>query len=67
MSIKALPRKTLFTSILLANALLGTSSYAGPQGGNITHGSGSIGAQGNVTNILQNSNQLIIDWNSFNV
>ena len=67
MSIKALPRKTLFTSILLANTLLGTSSYAGPQGGNITHGSGSIGAQGNVTNILQNSNQLIIDWNSFNV
>ncbi|MBQ0731768.1 MAG: filamentous hemagglutinin N-terminal domain-containing protein, partial [Oleispira antarctica] len=67
MSIKALPRKTLFTSILLANALLGASSYAGPQGGNITHGSGSIGTQGNTTSILQNSNQLMIDWNSFNV
>ncbi|MBL4797346.1 MAG: filamentous hemagglutinin N-terminal domain-containing protein, partial [Oleispira sp.] len=67
MSIKALPRKTLFTSILLANALLGASSFAGPQGGNITHGSGSIGSQGNTTTILQNSNQLIIDWNSFNV
>ncbi|PHR90063.1 MAG: hypothetical protein COA78_35475, partial [Blastopirellula sp.] len=67
MSIKALPRKTLFTSILMANALIGASSYAGPQGGNITHGAGSIGSQGNITTILQNSNQLIIDWNSFNV
>ena len=67
MSIKALPRKTLFTSILLANALLGASSFAGPQGGNITHGSGTIGTQGNTTSILQNSNQLIIDWNSFNI
>jgi filamentous hemagglutinin family protein len=67
MSIKALPRKTLFTSILLANALLGASSYAGPQGGNITHGSGSIGSQGNTTSIMQNTNQLIIDWNSFNI
>ncbi|RDH83866.1 MAG: hypothetical protein DIZ80_06950 [endosymbiont of Galathealinum brachiosum] len=42
-------------------------SYAGPTGGNVVGGAGSIIQAGLTTNINQLSSSLAIDWQSFNV
>ena len=54
----------------LAALILVTTSgmaTAAPEGGNIVGGSGSIDKQGNKTTITQNSEKLVVDWDSFNV
>lgn len=51
-----------------ALSLFGSSSaLAGPDGGVITSGTGSITQTGDVTNINQTSDTLQANWNSFNV
>lgn len=52
---------------LCTTALFSPAALAGPEGGQITAGSGSIGYYGATTNINQSSQNLAINWNSFNV
>jgi filamentous hemagglutinin family protein len=58
-------------AVLAKLFLLGTSPlYATPlpQNGNISSGSGSISSDGqNALNIVQNSNRMAIDWQSFSI
>ena len=42
-------------------------SHAGPTGGNIVGGSGSIDQSGLTTTINQNTSSMAIDWNSYNL
>ena len=64
----ALSQKTLLSRIIMANALLVSPIiWAAPQGGIVTSGTGDINSQGLITNIHQSSQQLIVDWNSFNL
>src|SRR5689334_1097876 len=43
-------------------------AWANPQGGHVVAGSGSISAPNtNTTVVHQNSNNLVINWNSFNI
>ena len=42
-------------------------AFAGPEGGVVTGGSGSINQAGNTTTINQTSDRMAIDWNSFDV
>ncbi|MFC7287276.1 filamentous hemagglutinin N-terminal domain-containing protein [Herminiimonas glaciei] len=42
-------------------------AWAAPADGVVTSGSGSISSSGNVTNIVQGSNKLAINWSSFNI
>ena len=44
-----------------------TPAFAGPEGGVVTGGSGSINQAGNTTTINQTSDRMAIDWNSFDV
>jgi len=59
----ALPR--LLCGIVLLSPI--STSYAGPVGGNIVGGAGSINQTGFTTHIHQLTNSLAIDWASFNV
>ena len=54
-------------SVFLAQSVVSTSAFSNPAGGNVIGGSGSIGHNGAVTNIQQNSANLAIQWSSFNV
>ncbi len=60
-------RKVLAFIILTSPLLLIPETNAAPQGGNITAGSGNISQTGLDTTITQNTQNLAIDWNSFNV
>ena len=42
-------------------------AFAGPEGGVVTGGSGSINQSGSTTTINQTTDRMAIDWNSFNV
>ena len=42
-------------------------AFAGPEGGVVTGGSGTIDQSGNTTVINQTTDLLAIDWNSFDV
>jgi filamentous hemagglutinin family protein len=48
-------------------AVATSSAWAAPADGVVTSGSGSISSSGNVTNIVQGSNKLAINWGSFNI
>jgi filamentous hemagglutinin family protein len=58
-------------TVLLGQALAGGWAHAGPQGGQLAAGSGSIAQTGTgnntVTTITQTSPRMVINWNSFNV
>jgi len=54
-------------SLLLSNLSLINYAHAGPAGGNIVGGAGSINQSGLNTTINQNSSLLSINWNSFNL
>ncbi len=41
--------------------------YAGPTGGNIVGGTGSIQQSNLTTNIRQNTQSMVINWNSYNL
>ena len=47
--------------------LLSPYAHAGPEGGQVVSGSGSISASGATTTINQASDKLSINWQSFNV
>ena len=56
---------------ILAGSVLTMATTAGawaaPADGVVTSGSGSISSSGNVTNIVQGSSKLAINWSSFNI
>jgi len=56
-------------ALLLASvgAMVPSSGSAGPAGGNIVGGQGSIQHSGNTTNITQTTSSLAIDWQSYNL
>lgn len=65
--IARVPMRRPCACLLLAFALAVGPAAAGPEGGNIVGGSGSISQSGLTTAIKQNSAALAIDWNSYNV
>ncbi len=60
-------RRVNFAFTALCCLSISSTPQAAPQGGQVSAGSGSIQASGNITQINQNSQQLVIDWDSFNV
>jgi trimeric autotransporter adhesin len=62
-------RKSACSRRLLAATLLlvGPVAYAGPGGGQIVSGSGSISQAGAITTIRQSSPTLSLNWKSFNI
>ncbi|MBZ8138988.1 filamentous hemagglutinin [Rubrivivax gelatinosus] len=52
---------------LAAAAALASSAWAGPSGGSISAGSGSIQHSGNSTTVTQGSQNLAINWTSFSI
>jgi len=56
-------RCTAFYSLLLLSMV----SLAGPDGGQVVGGSGSISATGNTTTINQSSQNMAINWQSYNL
>lgn len=61
-------RFSLIIVFIYTCVLSATNIYAAPIGGSITHGTGSIdNREEKITNIIQESDQLIIDWDSFNL
>jgi len=54
---------------LVVSALLGTTtlSFAAPSGGVVTSGSANISQVGNTTNIIQNTGNVTINWDKFNI
>ena len=54
---------------LVVSALIGstTLSFAAPSGGVVTSGSANISSSGNTTNIIQNSGNVTINWDKFNI
>ncbi|WP_332878499.1 two-partner secretion domain-containing protein, partial [Massilia sp. S19_KUP03_FR1] len=60
---KRASRKLLCSAALLAAAPL---AYAGPGGGQVTNGTGTINQSGSTTTINQSSQNLSLQWDSFN-
>ena len=60
---KSTRSKLLVASLSLCSAI----AQANPSGGVVTAGSGSIAQTGNTTTIQQNSQNLSLNWNSFNI
>ena len=58
--------KRFYLYLVVLSSLSIISAHSAPEGGNITHGLGSINVLENETSINQVSDNLIIDWNSFN-
>ena len=48
-------------------AILSNAALAGPEGGQIVGGAGSIDQSGALTQVIQSSQSLAINWDSFNV
>ena len=54
--------------LLVGLLVAATTAFAGPQGGQVIAGQGSIGNPDSTTTLIkQQSNRLVIDWTSFNV
>ena len=53
--------------LLFSNLVWLPYAHAGPEGGTVTGGSGTIDHNGNTTNINQNSQNMAIDWQSYNL
>lgn len=64
---KRVPMLALTLLASAVAAMVGTAHAAGPVGGQIIAGSGSIQQSGLITNIQQNSPTLQLNWQSFNV
>ncbi|MCX9158562.1 filamentous hemagglutinin N-terminal domain-containing protein, partial [Niveibacterium sp. 24ML] len=60
-------RKLLAPACAVAFTFGGGLAQAGPTGGQVTAGSGSISQSGATTTIRQNSQNLSLNWQSFNV
>ena len=59
--------QAVFFTLLFSHLVWLPYAHAGPQGGNVTGGSGTINHSGNQTTIQQNSQNMAIDWSSYNV
>lgn len=59
-------RKRLFLAIA-AQCMFAAPAFAGPEGGKVVGGSGSIDQSGNLTTVVQDTQSLALDWESFNV
>ncbi|WP_053063312.1 GLUG motif-containing protein, partial [Variovorax paradoxus] len=53
--------------VALCAALLASGAWAGPSGGSVSAGSGSISQSGSTTTITQGSQNLAINWASFGI
>jgi len=58
-------RCAVFNTVLLLNAV--SLAVAGPDGSQVVGGSGSIAHSGNTTTINQTTQNMAIDWQSYNV
>ncbi|VUD41544.1 Heme/hemopexin-binding protein [Thalassocella blandensis] len=59
--------KPITPLLISASVLAASQAWAGPEGGTVTGGTGSITQAGNATTILQNSDRMSIDWTSYNL
>jgi trimeric autotransporter adhesin len=59
--------KTLLLSAAAIALIASPAANANPAGGAVTTGSASISASSNKTNVNQKSEDVVIDWSSFNV
>ena len=59
--------QAIFLSLLFSNLVWLPYAHAGPQGGEVTGGSGTINQSGNQTTITQDTQNMAIDWQSYNV
>jgi large exoprotein involved in heme utilization and adhesion len=66
-TISSFGRRRLYLAIIAASHMAAGVVEAGPDGGTVVGGSGSIARDELNTTITQNSDRLSIDWNSFNV
>jgi hypothetical protein len=55
---------TLLAAVLSLGAL---TAHAGPKGGQVTAGSGSVTQSGNATAVEQSSQNLSLNWQTFNI
>jgi len=62
-SLKRLSIKAFAVSLSLTTAL--TPAYAAPIGGQVTQGQGVISQLGNATSVLQTTDKLVVEWQSF--
>src|SRR5690606_33952204 len=64
----SISRRKLYLAVAAASQLLCVGPvYAGPQGGQVVGGAGSIDQSGLHTTINQHTDRMAIDWQSFNV
>jgi trimeric autotransporter adhesin len=64
---RAMTRSLSRCALALAVSLPCTTAFAGPAGGQITAGSGTISQSGNTTTVTQNSANLDLSWLNFNI
>src|SRR5690625_4057368 len=63
-----LRRRVLSAAIIAASQTAWvTPAMAGPEGGRVVDGAGSIGRDGRNTTIQQRTNRMVVDWDSYNV
>ena len=68
MLINILNKKIILSLLLINLVLIGNSALANPEGGNIVDGNASIiNTSATRTDINQQSDKVIIDWNNFNI
>ena len=65
--IKSVYRLTSLAFVPMVLLPMAHSTWAAPTGGNVVSGAGSISASGNTTTINQSSQNMAIDWSSFNI
>ena len=58
--------RKVYAAVAMTVALAG-HAHAAPNGGTVVGGEGSITHAGNDTTIVQETNRLAIDWESFNI
>lgn len=61
------PALKVLVLAIAANTLMAGYSHAGPTGGTVTDGDGSITQSGSQTQINQNSDRLSLNWDTFNI
>src|SRR5690625_325037 len=63
-----LRRRVLSAAIIAASQTAWVAPVmAGPEGGRVVDGAGSIGRDGRNTTIQQRTNRMVVDWDSYNV
>lgn len=62
----SVPRNRLYLAIA-AQCLLAVTAHSAPSGGKVVGGTGSIDRSGSQTTILQETDRLAVNWNTFDV